>query len=141
MHVACSFIGRTYIDNSIRVNIKCYFNLWYTTRSWRNTNKLESTQRLVVTSHLWLVNQACAANDYGGYDGFQSDAFSLTGGTDAYALWTQNGGIPSAIVSVPNRYMQSTVEVLDLRDLQKAADLLGAFCGDLKKGERFKVQV
>lgn len=71
----------------------------------------------------------------------QIETFSLTGGTDAYALWTQNGGIPSAIVSVPNRYMHSTVEVLDLRDLQKAADLLGAFCGDLKKGERFKVQV
>jgi len=71
----------------------------------------------------------------------QFETFSLTGGTDAYAIWTQNGGVPSAIVSVPNRYMHSTVEMLDLRDLQNAAALLGAFCIDLKKGERFKVKV
>ena len=71
----------------------------------------------------------------------QIETFSLTGGTDAYAIWTQNGGIPSAVVSVPNRYMHSTVEMLDLRDLQHTADLLGAFCADLKKGEQFKVKV
>ncbi|MHC4981918.1 MAG: zinc-binding metallopeptidase family protein [Planctomycetota bacterium] len=71
----------------------------------------------------------------------QIETFSLTGGTDALAIWTKNGGIPAALVSVANRYMHSTVETLDLRDLQKAADLIGAFCADLKKGERFKVKV
>jgi len=71
----------------------------------------------------------------------QVETFSLTGGTDAYAIWTQNGGVPSAIVSVPNRYMHSTVEMLDLRDLQHTAALLGGFCTDLKKGERFKVKI
>ena len=71
----------------------------------------------------------------------QIETFSLTGGTDAYAIWTQDGGIPSAILSIPNRYMHSTVEMLDLRDLQRTADLLAAFCTDVKKGERFKVKV
>jgi len=71
----------------------------------------------------------------------QIETFSLTGGTDALAIWTKHGGIPAALVSVPNRYMHSTVETLDLRDLQRAADLLAAFCADLKKGERFKVKV
>ena len=71
----------------------------------------------------------------------QIEAFSLTGGTDAYAIWNKNGGVPSAILSIPNRYMHSTVEMLDLRDLQNAAALLGAFCADLKKGERFQVKV
>ena len=71
----------------------------------------------------------------------QIETFSLTGGTDALAIWTQNGGIPSTIVSVPNRYMHSTVEMLDLRDLTRTADLLAAFCADVKKGERFKVKV
>ena len=71
----------------------------------------------------------------------QIETFSLTGGTDAYAIWTANGGIPSAIVSIPNRYMHSTVEMLDLRDLAATAKLLGAFCGDVKKGERFVVKV
>ena len=71
----------------------------------------------------------------------QIETFSLTGGTDAYAIWTQNGGIPSAIVSVPNRYMHSTVEMLDLRDLERTAQLLAALCVDLTKGEKFRVKV
>ena len=71
----------------------------------------------------------------------QIETFSLTGGTDALAIWIKNGGIPAALVSIPNRYMHSTVETLDLRDLQRSAELIGAFCADLKKGERFKVKV
>ena len=71
----------------------------------------------------------------------QIETFSTTGGTDAYVMWTANGGIPSAILSVPDRYMHSTVEMMDLRDLQATADLLAAFCTDVKKGERFVVKV
>ncbi len=71
----------------------------------------------------------------------QTEAFSLTGGTDAYAMWTANGGVPSAVVSIPNRYMHSTVETLDLRDLQKTAELLGGFCADLEKTDKFAVNV
>jgi len=71
----------------------------------------------------------------------QTETFSLTGGTDAYAIWTKNGGVPSAILSIPNRYMHSTVETLDLRDIEHAAQLLAAFAADLKKGERFSVKV
>jgi putative aminopeptidase FrvX len=71
----------------------------------------------------------------------QTEAFSQSGGTDAQAIWTANGGVPSAILSIPNRYMHSTVEMLDLRDLQRTADLLGAFCADLRRGEKFVVKV
>ena len=71
----------------------------------------------------------------------QVEAFSLTGGTDAYAIWNKNGGVPSAILSVPNRYMHSTVEMLDLRDLDSTAKLLAAFATGLKAGERFRVKV
>lgn len=73
--------------------------------------------------------------------GVQIETFSLTGGTDAWAFWTRNGGTPACIVSIPNRYMHSTVEMLDLRDLQKTADLLAAFCSNVRKGERFEVKV
>ncbi len=72
---------------------------------------------------------------------YQVETFSTTGGTDALSIWTANGGVPASIVSIPNRYMHSTVEMLDLRDLQKTAELLGAFCCDLKKGEKFAVKV
>ena len=47
-------------------------------------------------------------------------------GTDADAFYTSRGGIPSLNLGVPNRYMHTPVEVLDLEDLDAAADLLGA---------------
>ena len=72
---------------------------------------------------------------------YQLEAFSQSGGTDAMAIWTANGGVPSLVISIPNRYMHSTVEMLDLRDLQRTAELLAAFCADLKKDERFTVKV
>jgi len=71
----------------------------------------------------------------------QIEAFSLSGGTDAMAIHNKIGGVPSSVIGVPNRYMHTTVEMIDLRDLQKTADLLAAFCLDLKKGEMFKVNV
>ena len=48
-------------------------------------------------------------------------------GTDADAFYTSRGGIPSLNVGVPNRYMHTPVEVIDLADLEAAADLLGEF--------------
>ncbi|RLE35565.1 MAG: M42 family peptidase [Acidobacteria bacterium] len=71
----------------------------------------------------------------------QTEAFSLNSGTNAMAFHKAEGGIPSALISVPNRYMHTTVEMIDLRDLQTAVNLLGAFCLDIKQGERFKVKI
>lgn len=71
----------------------------------------------------------------------QTEAFSVSGGTDALAIYSKNGGIPTAVASIPNRYMHTTVEMLDLRDLQQTAELLAAFAADLTKGERFTVKV
>ena len=47
-------------------------------------------------------------------------------GTDADAFYTARGGIPSLNVGVPNRYMHTPVEVLDLADLDATADVLAA---------------
>lgn len=73
--------------------------------------------------------------------GLQLEAFGTTGGTDALAMYTKNGGVPALVVSVPNRYMHTTVEMIDLRDLEATAELLAAFATDVKKGERFAVKV
>jgi endoglucanase len=45
-------------------------------------------------------------------------------GTDADAFYTQRGGTPSLNLGVPNRYMHTPVEVIDLADLDEAADVL-----------------
>ena len=71
----------------------------------------------------------------------QVEAFSLTGGTNAMTIHRAEGGIPSALISIPNRYMHTTVEMIDLRDLDAAVKLVAAFCLDIRKGQRFKVKV
>jgi endoglucanase len=71
----------------------------------------------------------------------QIEAFSVSSGTNAMIFHKAEGGIPTALISVPNRYMHSTVEMIDLRDLEAAVELLSAFCLDMEKGERFKVEV
>ncbi len=71
----------------------------------------------------------------------QTETYTTRGGTDALAIFTKQGGIPSAVVGIPNRYMHTTVETLDLNDAQRGAELLAAFAADLKEGEKFKVNV
>jgi putative aminopeptidase FrvX len=72
---------------------------------------------------------------------FQIETFSLTGGTDAWVIWTKEGGIPSTILSIPNRYMHTTVEMINMKDLENSAQLLAQFCLSLKKEESFKVKI
>jgi endoglucanase len=57
----------------------------------------------------------------------QLEAAGIRTGTDADAFYTARGGIPSVYVGIPNRYMHTPVEVLDLSDLDATATLLGAF--------------
>jgi putative aminopeptidase FrvX len=46
------------------------------------------------------------------------------GTTDATAIHLTKSGIPSAVISVPSRYIHSPVEVVDLEDLKKSANLI-----------------
>ncbi len=49
-------------------------------------------------------------------------------GTDANAIQLSRDGVAAALVSIPNRYMHSPVEVVALADLERAARLLAEFC-------------
>ena len=62
-------------------------------------------------------------------------------GTDADAIFVQLGGIPTLCVSLPNRYMHSPVEIIDLDDLEALANLLAAFCLEVKSGDLFAVKI
>jgi putative aminopeptidase FrvX len=62
-------------------------------------------------------------------------------GTDADAIFVQRGGIPTVTIGLPNRYMHSPVEVIDLGDLEALARLLAEFCFDVRPGESFAVQI
>jgi len=55
-------------------------------------------------------------------------------GTDADAFHISRAGIPSAVVSVPLRYMHSPVEMVHLEDVDNAARLIAAFARRLEPG-------
>lgn len=48
-------------------------------------------------------------------------------GTDANAIQLSRAGVAAGLVSVPNRYMHSAVEMVSLADLDHCADLLAEF--------------
>jgi len=71
----------------------------------------------------------------------QHEAMSSTSGTDTDGIFWTRGGIASALVSLPNRYMHSPVELVSLKDLEKIPELLAAFALSVKSGEEFKVRI
>ncbi len=53
-------------------------------------------------------------------------------GTDANAMQLSRAGVAAGLVSVPNRYMHSAVEMISLEDLDSCADLLARFAKGIK---------
>ena len=54
----------------------------------------------------------------------ESVAHRATGGTDAAVIQLTRAGVATALLSIPNRYMHSQVEMCDLRDAEAAVELL-----------------
>jgi putative aminopeptidase FrvX len=71
----------------------------------------------------------------------QHEAMSNTSGTDTDVIFWTRGGIPSALISLPNRYMHSPVEVVSLKDLEMIPRLMAAFGLSLSRREQFKVKI
>ncbi|WP_255193404.1 M20/M25/M40 family metallo-hydrolase [Natronobeatus ordinarius] len=71
----------------------------------------------------------------------QLEALGVATGTDADRFFTARGGIPSQVVSVPNRYMHTPVEAIDVGDLENVAALLGAFGATAHEYAPFAVDV
>jgi tetrahedral aminopeptidase len=57
--------------------------------------------------------------------------------TDANTIQTSRGGVATGLVSIPNRYMHSPVEMISLDDIDRAADLLAGFALRLTGDEKF----
>lgn len=58
-------------------------------------------------------------------------------GTDANAMQLARGGVATGLVSVPNRYMHSAVEMISLDDIDRCADLLAEFAVGIGKDADF----
>jgi endoglucanase len=73
-----------------------------------------------------VVDQLRAAGERGNIP-LQWQAYGRGTGTDANAMQLARGGVAAGLVSVPNRYMHSAVEMISYDDLDLAADLLAEF--------------
>lgn len=55
---------------------------------------------------------------------YQMEAAPAGTGTDANAIQLNRAGVATALVSIPNRYMHTQVEIVSLTDLESAAKLI-----------------
>jgi putative aminopeptidase FrvX len=65
------------------------------------------------------------------------EASGRSTGTDADAIQISRAGIATGLVSIPLRYMHSTVEIVQLSDVEAVVDLLVAFARRLEPGAEF----
>lgn len=56
-------------------------------------------------------------------------------GTDAWEIQVARAGIPTALISIPLKYMHTSVETLVVSDVKAVAKLLTRFITDLKGGD------
>ncbi len=59
-------------------------------------------------------------------------------GTDANAIQITRGGVATALVSIPNRYLHSPVEMISLDDMDRAADLLARLAESVTPEDDFR---
>jgi putative aminopeptidase FrvX len=62
---------------------------------------------------------------------YQLAALGKASPTDANSIQVNRAGVATGLVSIPNRYMHSPVEMISLEDLDHAADLLARFAETL----------
>ncbi|MET4082350.1 putative aminopeptidase FrvX [Pedobacter sp. UYP30] len=69
---------------------------------------------------------------------FQRQASSRSTGTDTDAFAYSNGGVPSALISLPLRYMHTTVEMVHKEDVDNVISLIYHSLLDLKADQDFR---
>jgi len=67
---------------------------------------------------------------------YQIEADPRPTSTDGRELQMAPGGLATAVVSVPLRYMHTASEIIDLQDVENTVRLLVAFAKSLKAGDR-----
>lgn len=63
---------------------------------------------------------------------YQTEVTPRHTGTDGYATQVAAEGIPTMVIGIPLRYMHTPVEIVALKDIQRAGRLLAAFIASLE---------
>lgn len=67
---------------------------------------------------------------------YQYEVMGGSTGTDADRVSVSLMGVPTALLSIPQRYMHTPVETVDVRDIAATGDLMAAYIGEFDK-ERY----
>ncbi|MDP4988701.1 MAG: M42 family peptidase, partial [Polaribacter sp.] len=68
---------------------------------------------------------------------YQRNALSRATGTDTDAFAYSNGGVASALISLPLRYMHTTVEMVHREDVENVIKMIYETLLKIKGGETF----
>lgn len=71
----------------------------------------------------------------------QHESSSRYSGTDTDSIFNVGHGIPSALVSLPLRYMHSVVEMANLKDVSQIIDLLTSFVESIGEEDDFYIKL
>lgn len=71
----------------------------------------------------------------------QHESSSRYSGTDTDSIFNVGSGIPSALVSLPLRYMHSVVEMANLEDVKQVVELLTAFVESVADSDDFVIKL
>ncbi len=67
----------------------------------------------------------------------ESPGHRASGGTDTATIQLSRSGVATALISIPNRYMHTQVEICDLRDVEGAIKLLSTTIAEFAGTESF----
>ncbi len=70
---------------------------------------------------------------------YQIEGVPHATGTDANVIQITRAGVATGLVSVPNRYMHTPCEVVNLDDLDNIIKLLAGFCERVKRADEFLI--
>jgi endoglucanase len=65
---------------------------------------------------------------------YQIEPLPGASGTDAWAIQISREGVPTALLSIPQRYMHSPVEVVAIKDVERTGRLMAHFIAGLTAG-------
>lgn len=71
----------------------------------------------------------------------QHEASGYYSGTDTDSIYHVQEGIPSALISIPLRYMHSAVETINTKDVDATIDLVTEVISSIKRSDSFGVKV
>jgi endoglucanase len=69
------------------------------------------------------------------------ESSSRYSGTDTDNISYTGEGIPSALISLPLRYMHSVVEVVEIKDVEEVISVLVKLVKSLKPGDKFGIKI